>query len=370
MSALSDILVVSLEQAVAAPYTSRLLAEAGARVIKLERPEGDFARAYDDIVNGDSAYFVWLNGGKESLVVDLKRDEDKVLLAKMLEKADVFIQNLRPGAVDRLGFGYEAVSVMNPGLIMCSISGYGLTGEYASMKAYDFLIQAETGLCSITGPAGEPVRCGISICDISTGLTAYAEIMKALIARGRTGQGTHLDISLFEVIAEWMSIPLAYFEHTGKCPTGTGVDHPQIAPYGAFDTADGIIIIAVQSGREWVDLCTKVLGRPELIETPEFKTNMLRVENRVALKKEIEKLFKQHTRAELAPILESGGIAYGNLNSVRDVWKHPQLRTRQVSASGKLATFARRTGEDGGKALTVPDLGEHTAAVKLEFLGS
>jgi crotonobetainyl-CoA:carnitine CoA-transferase CaiB-like acyl-CoA transferase len=367
MSALTDILVVSLEQAVAAPYTSRLLAEAGARVIKLERPEGDFARAYDDIVLGDSAYFVWLNGGKESLTIDLKKDEDKSLLTKMLRKADVFIQNLRAGAVERLGFGYDDVSAFNPGLVMCTISGYGLTGDYASMKAYDFLIQAESGLSFITGPPNQPSRCGVSICDISTGLTAYAEILKALIDRGRTGKGTHLDISLFEVITEWMTVPLAYSKYGGRTLTGTGVDHPQIAPYGAFETADGTIIIAVQSAREWEDLCTKVLGRPELIADDRFKTNMLRLEHRAVLKEEIEKFFTQYTRSEMADRLEAGGVAYGRLNSVEDVWRHPQLRTREVRTSGKTAILVRRTGDSGQRTLEVPALGQHSAAIRNEF---
>ena len=366
MSALEGILVVSLEQAVAAPYCTRVLAEAGARVIKIERDEGDFARHYDTVVNGESAYFVWLNAGKESVVLDVKRAEDLALLTRMVARADVFIQNIRPGAVERLGLGWQDVQALNPRAIMCSISGYGSTGELADLKAYDFLVQAESGLVSVTGTPDEPTRCGISVCDISTGLTAYGEILRALIERGRTGRGQHLDVALFDVMAEWMSVPLAYYEYAGRRLTGTGLDHTQIAPYGAHRTQDGLIIIAVQNHREWVNLC-KVIGRPALADDERFRTNPLRVTNRPALTAEIEAFFTQYTRADLARLLEAGDIAYGRINFVDDVLKHPALKTRQVESRGATANFVRRVCDDEQTPRVVPALGEHNESLRAEF---
>lgn len=366
MSALTGTLVVSLEQAVAAPYCARLLAEAGARIIKIERDEGDFARHYDTVVNGESAFFVWLNAGKESIVIDAKRDEDLQLMKRMIAKADVFIQNLRPGAVDRLGLGWDAVSALNPRLVMCSISGYGSTGELAEMKAYDFLVQAEAGLVSVTGTPDQPTRCGISVCDISTGLTAYGEILRALLERGNTGRGQHVDVSLFDVMSEWMSVPLAYYKYGNRRLTGTGLDHSQIAPYGAHQTKDGLIIIAVQNHREWINLC-KVIGRPELADDERFRTNPLRVANRPALTAEIERFFTQHTRVELAKLLEAGEIAYGRINYVEDVWKHPALKTKEVVSGEHSATFVRRVCDDAQAPRRVPALDEHGSAIKAEF---
>lgn len=366
MSALEGTLVVSLEQAVAAPYCARLLAEAGARIIKIERDEGDFARHYDTVVHGESAFFVWLNAGKESIVLDAKKPADLELLRRMIAKADVFIQNLRPGAVDRLGLGWEAVSALNPRLVMCSISGYGSTGELAEMKAYDFLVQAEAGLVSVTGTPDQPTRCGISVCDISTGLTAYGEILRALLERAKTGRGQHLDVSLFDVMSEWMSVPLAYYKYGNRRLTGTGLDHTQIAPYGAHRTADGLIIIAVQNHREWINLC-KVIGRPELADDERFRTNPLRVANRPALTAEIEKFFTRHSRVELAKLLEAGEIAYGRINHVDDVWQHPALKTKEVVSGGNTATFVRRVCDDASTPRRVPSLGEHTDALRDEF---
>jgi itaconate CoA-transferase len=364
VSALTDILVVSLEQAVA--YATRLLAEAGARVIKIERDDGDFARAYDTVINGESAYFVWLNAGKESLVLDVKNPSDCELLTALLKKADVFIQNIRPGAVERLGFSYDAVAELNPGIIMCSISGYGATGPLAEMKAYDFLVQAESGLCSITGTPTEPTRCGVSICDISTGLTAYSEILRALLERGVSGRGRHLDIALFDVMSEWMSVPLAYYKYGNKILTGTGLDHTQIAPYGAHQAQDGVIVIAVQNQREWVSLC-ETIGRPELAADERFNTNPLRVANRATLKTELEGFFKRYPRRELAAILDRGNIAYGSINSVKDVWSHSALKTKDVVSAGGTATFVRRVCDDSTTPRAVPSLGEHSAAIRREF---
>lgn len=366
MNALDGIVVVSLEQAVAAPYCARLLAEAGARVIKIEREEGDFARHYDTVVNGESAFFVWLNAGKESIVLDVKNEADLALLKRMVAQADVFIQNIRPGAVDRLGLGWGDVQALNPRTIMCSISGYGLGGELAEMKAYDFLVQAESGLVSLTGTPNEPTRVGLSVCDISTGATAYGEILRALIQRGRTGHGQHLDVALFDVMTEWASVPLAYYEYAGKRLTGTGLDHTQIAPYGAHHAKDGLIIIAVQNHREWLNLC-KVIGKPELADDERFRTNPLRVANRPALTAEIEAFFTQYTRVELAKLLDAGDIAYGRINYVDDVLKHPALKTKQVVSQGKIANFVRRVCDDAQTPRVVPGLGEHTAALRAEF---
>ncbi|MEM7541231.1 MAG: CaiB/BaiF CoA-transferase family protein [Pseudomonadota bacterium] len=364
---LDGLLVVALEQAVAAPYTSRLLAESGARVIKIERPEGDFARHYDSIVHGESAYFVWLNSGKESLVLDVKADDDAALLKRILARADVFIQNLRPGAVDRLGLGYEDVNALNPQIVMCSISGYGLSGEYAQMKAYDALIQAETGLCSVTGQPHQPSKVGASICDISTGLSAYAEILKALYARAGNGGGRHVCVSLFEVMAEWMNVPLAYYKYGGRMLTGTGMDHAQVAPYGAFETKDGKIFIVVQNHREWVSLCKEVLDRPDLIDDDRFGANEIRTQNKDLLRIEIEQHFKRYTRAELASQLESAGVAFGSINELDDVWDHPALVTKAVRVSDEDAIFTRRVGDETAAPAEVPKLGAHSEMIRQEF---
>ena len=366
MSALERTLVVSLEQAVAAPYCARLLAEAGARVIKIERDDGDFARHYDSVVNGESAYFVWLNNGKESLILDVKQEDDIRLLRNMIAKADVFIQNLRPGAVDRLGLGWDSVHALNPQVVMCSISGYGDAGEIAEMKAYDFLVQAESGLTSVTGSTTEPARVGVSVCDISTGLTAYSEILRALLERNHTKRGQHVEVSLFDVMSEWMAVPLAYYKYAGKRLGGTGLDHAQIAPYGAHRTKDGLIIIAVQNQREWVNLC-KTMGRPELADDERFNTIPKRVQNRVALTAEIEAFFTRYTRLELAAILDKGDIAYGRINYVDDVWQHPALKTKEIESRGQRSVFVRRVCDDGSVTRKVPELGEHTAALKAEF---
>ena len=366
-SPLSELLVVSLEQAVAAPYCSRLLAEGGARVIKLERPEGDFARAYDTVIHGESAYFVWLNSAKESIAVDLTTPVDCALVSAMLKRADVFVQNLRPRAVDRLGFGYDAVRALNPRLVMCSISGYGASGPYADMKAYDALIQAETGLCSVTGPPGEPSKVGASICDISTGLSAYGEILKALLARMTSGVGCHLELSLFEVLAEWMAVPLAYLEYGGKLLGGTGMDHAQLAPYGAYAAADGPIFVVVQNQREWVQLCRDGLARPALADDPRYRTNVLRVEHRDALRADIEAVFSRYPRTELAARLNRAGIAFGNINDIRGLQRHPALRRKDVLAAGQPVSFVRRTGDSLTTPASVPALDEHGSALRAEF---
>lgn len=364
---LDGLLVVSLEQAVAAPYCTRLLAEGGARVIKLERPDGDFARAYDSVVHGQSAYFVWLNSGKESVCVDLLREDDCALLRNMLRRADVFIENLKPGSVERLGFGHERVRALNERLVMCSISGYGTSGAYARMKAYDALIQAETGLCSVTGAPGQPSKVGASICDIATGLTAYGEILKALYEREHTGHGSIIECSLFETLAEWMAVPLAYFEYGGKLLQGTGMDHNVLAPYGAFQAADGLVFIVIQNHREWVRLCSDVLRQPQLSDDPRFATNGARIENVDALHAEINAVFAGYSRRELFDMLDAAGIAFGNINDVSDLGRHPSLVRKHVRVGDDIVSLVRRSGDASTTPAPVPALDEHGVSLRTEF---
>src|SRR6188474_121747 len=277
---LSGLLVVSLEQAVAAPMCSCRLADAGARVIKIERPEGDFARGYDALAKGQSTYFVWLNRGKESLVLDLAKPDDKALLEAMLARADVFIQNLKPGSVAKLGFGLDRLRRDHPRLIVCSVSGYGETGPYAQRKAYDMLIQAEAGVASVTGGPEAPSRVGVSVCDIASGMNAYEAILEALIARGRTGQGAAISVSMFDAMADWMTVPLLQHEG-GVPPKRLGLSHPSIAPYGVFKTRDGAdILISIQNDREWRVLAKDVMGDAALTADPRFATVADRVKIR------------------------------------------------------------------------------------------
>ena len=271
---LKGVLVVALEQAVAAPLATCRLADAGARVIKLERHEGDFARAYDSVANGQSAYFAWANRGKESLVVDIKKSPDVSLIQRIVSQADVFIQNLGVGAAARVGLGSARLRAQHPRLITCDISGYGEDGPYAAMKAYDLLIQAETGLVSVSGPPGEYGRVGVSVCDVATGVSAALAINEAIIGRGSTGQGIAIRLSLFDVMAEWMSVPLLQYEYSGVGPDRVGLAHPSITPYGGFVTKDGAtLVISVQNEREWHDLVTKVLDKPELASDARYVTN-------------------------------------------------------------------------------------------------
>ena len=363
---LSDILVLSLEQAVAAPYCSRLFAESGARVIKVERTEGDFARHYDTVIHGQSSHFVWLNSGKESIVLDLSVDRDSRLFRTILKKADVFIQNLKPGAVERLGFCYETVRDINPQLVMCSISGYGATGRYANMKAYDALIQAETGLCSITGSPDKPAKVGASIVDISTGLTAQAEILKALLTKSRTGLGQHVEVSMFGVMAEWMAVPLAYYEYGDKILKGTGLDHGQIAPYGAFRVEDGEVFIVVQNHREWEQLCKVALQRADLVKDKLYDTNESRVANKDALRAEIELALRGLSRTEALDRLLKADIACGNINDVSDLSTHPALTRKTVTSSSHEINFVQRLGNCLDNAV-VPELNQHGESIRQEF---
>jgi itaconate CoA-transferase len=363
---LAGLLVVSLEQAVAAPMCSCRLADAGARVIKIERPEGDFARGYDDLVHGESAYFVWLNRGKESLVLDLTTPADKALLEALLAKADVFIQNLKPGAVGRLGFALPRLRRDHPRLITCSVSGYGETGPYAQRKAYDLLIQAESGLASVTGGPEAPARVGVSVVDIAAGMNAYQGILEALIARGRTGQGTDISISMFDAMADWMTVPLLQHEG-GRTPQRVGLAHPSIAPYGVFKTRDGVdVLISIQSDREWRVLASQVLGDASLADDPRFATNVERVKHRAATDGKVAAVFGATDVAALTDTLATADIAFARVSDTAHLAVHPHLHRITVGTpSGPVSYPApphRRT--DYGP---VPALGEHTEKIRGEF---
>lgn len=368
---LSHLLVVSLEQAVAAPYCSSRLADAGARVIKIERPEGDFARGYDKAANGLSSYFVWLNRGKQSLVADIKNPADAALLHRILAKADVFIQNLAPGAAARSGFGSDALRERYPRLITVDISGYGDTGEYATMKAYDLLVQAETGLAMITGHPAGPGRVGVSACDIACGMAAHAGVLEALIERGITGQGKGLKVSLFDGMADWMNVPLLFYEGTGRAPERLGLAHPSICPYGAFPTADGaLVLISIQNEREWVEFCAKFLDEPDLPQREGFQTNNIRVANRPVVDAHIAAVFARLTRDAAAARLRAANTAYGFVNDVAAFARHPALRRAEVQTpNGPIALAAPPVlTSDGARALgPVPAVGEHSAAIRAEF---
>ncbi len=351
---LDGIVAVGIDQAVAAPYCTSRLADAGARVIKIERPGGDFARHYDAAAAGLSAYFVWLNRGKESIVLDLKQDGDAALLHRMIARADIFVQNLLPGAAARAGFASDDLRARHPRLITCDISGYGEDGPYAAMKAYDLLIQAETGLASVTGRPEGPGRVGVSVVDIAAGMQAHAGILEALIARGRTGRGTGIKVSLFDAMADWMTVPLLFQEHTGAAPARVGLAHPSIAPYGVFETATGPIVISIQNEREWARLCAEVLAAPAMARDPRFASNAARIANRPALDGAVGAVFAALTRDEAVARLRAADIAFGALNSVADLAAHPQLRRApQPTGHGTLSLVAA--------------LDEHGAALRREF---
>ncbi|MCX8231193.1 MAG: CaiB/BaiF CoA-transferase family protein [Alphaproteobacteria bacterium] len=368
---LDGILVVSLEQAVAAPFCSSRLADAGARIIKVERASGDFARAYDTAVEGLSAYFVWLNRGKESVVVDIKDADDNAMLHRMLSQADVFIQNLAPGAAGRAGLNSAELRAKYPRLITCDISGYGEDGPYRDMKAYDFLIQCETGLAAITGGQEEPSRVGVSLCDIAAGMYAVQGITQALLQREKTGEGTGLQISLFDALSDWMSVPLLLQEHTGKPPARVGLNHPGIAPYGAYNTKDNRpVVISIQNQREWDNLCAGVLNDAAIAARPEFATNVDRVANRPQLDEVVNAVFSQHTREEISAKLKTAKIAYGALNTVKDFATHPQLRRQTVgSEAGDISLVASpiRVSEDAAPVKPIPTIGQHNDALRKEF---
>ncbi len=367
---LAGLLVVSVEQAVAAPTCSCKLADAGARVIKVERPEGDFARRYDALVHGESAYFVWLNRGKQSLVLDLGKDEDKALLEAMLGKADVFVQNLKPGAIGKLGFAVARLRKDYPRLICCSISGYGESGPYAQRKAYDMLIQAESGLSSITGGPEAPARAGVSVCDIAAGMNAYEAILEALLARARTGEGAAISISMFDAMADWMGVPLLQHEG-GDTPKRIGLAHTSISPYGAFKTKDGIdVLISIQNDREWRVLAEHVMGDKALAADPNFATNVERMKRRTETDGRVAAAFATMNVAPLVEKLTQYDIAFGVINDLNLLVRHPHLRRVTVGTpSGPASMPAPAAIHDGAPRRygAVPALGEHSEIIRKEF---
>jgi len=367
---LEGILVVSLGQAVAAPYATQRLADGGARVIKIEREEGDFARHYDTVAKGECSFFVWLNRGAESVVLDLKAAADIALLRRMLAKADIFIQNFAPGALARLGIASHQLRAEFPKLITCDISGYGVDGPYRNMKAYDLLIQAESGLGAVTGTPTEPGRVGVSICDLTAGMNAHAAILEALIARGRTGQGTAIHVSLFDGLADMMNTASLHQRYTASAPGRIGFGHPQVVPYGLFKAADGEIVIAIQNAREWKNFCAQILRQPQLADDPLFVNNEARAHNREALYRIINDVFSLLSLAELTARLGQANIAYGRLNSVAGLLAHPQLRTMlQPTPSGDVEVIAPAIRISGPAAppRPVPALGQHTQLIRREF---
>jgi crotonobetainyl-CoA:carnitine CoA-transferase CaiB-like acyl-CoA transferase len=368
---LDGLLVVALEQAVAAPFATLRLADAGARVIKLERPEGDFARGYDRAVNGQSAYFVWLNRGKESVRVDLKAPADLALVRRMLARADVFVQNLAPGATERLGLASAELRAAHPGLITCDISGYGGDGPYRDMKAYDLLVQAESGLAGVTGTAEAPARVGVSVGDIGCGLYAVNAILQALYARERTGQGRGIAVSLFHALADWMNVPYLQHRYGGTAPARAGLHHPSIAPYGHYLCADGQgLLFAIQNDREWRRLCAEVLEDAGLAEDPRFADNPARVANRAALDAVIAARLGALTRDAAAARLQAAGIAWARLSDLDDLARHPQARFVRVdSGAGHAEVLAPPAAvpEPSAGFGSVPALGEHDTAVRAEF---
>jgi len=331
MLPLAGITVIALEQAVAAPFATRQMADLGARVIKIERPGvGDFARGYDTTVRGLSSYFVWLNRSKESLTLDLKHPEAGPIAYRLLEDADVFVQNLAPGAAERLGFGISVLTQRYPRLIVCNISGYGSSGPYRDKKAYDLLVQCETGLVSVTGTPETPAKAGISAADIAAGMYAFAGILTALYQRERTGKGIAFEVSLFEALGEWMSHPAYFAAYSGTPPPRTGASHATIAPYGPFRAGDGKEInLGIQNEREWVRFCTIVLERPEMATDPRFNHNARRVANRETLHAIINAVFSQLTVHQIIARLDQAQIANARMNTMQEFWEHPQLEARQ-----------------------------------------
>jgi itaconate CoA-transferase len=369
---LEGITVVALEQAVAAPFATRQLADLGARVIKVERPEvGDFARSYDETVNGLASHFVWLNRSKESLALDLKQDESKEVLHRLVARSDVFIQNLAPGAAGRLGFGAEDLREEHPHLVYCSVSGYGATGPYKDKKAYDLLVQCEAGLVSITGTLETPSKVGISAADIAAGMYAYSGILAALLRREKTGEGATLDISMLEALGEWMGFPAYFAGYGGEEPKRSGASHAAIAPYGPFECGDGeIVFLGIQNEREWEKFCEQVLESSRLADDARFASNSERVANREALHEEIESVFARLSEDEAIERLEEAGIANARLRTVRQFLDHPQLEARGCwreveSPAGPLWALlppATPTGVEPVMDAT-PGVGEHTGEI-------
>jgi itaconate CoA-transferase len=368
---LEGILVVAVEQAAAAPFASCRLADAGARVIKIEKPGGDFARGYDAAVHGDSTYFVWLNRGKESIELDFSKPADLALLHAMIARADVLIQNLGPGAAERAGFGWREMRARHPRLITCDITGYGEEGPFATNRAYDLLVQAESGVASVTGTPEAPGRVGVSACDIGTGMNAHAAILEALLARHRTGEGSAIHVSLFESMCDWMNVPLLHYDYAGTVWPRVGLSHPTIAPYGAFGVADGQqVLVGVQNDAEWRRFATDVLHRPDLAAQDRFATNRRRVEHRGELDAAVADVLSKLPLDEARERLARAKVAYASVNTVAELSVHPHLRRIAVETDGgevKMAAPPYRFREQPRTYGAVPALDRHGAALRAEF---
>ncbi len=360
---LEGIVVVALEQAVAAPYCTSRLADAGARVLKIERPGGDFARGYDTAVFGESSYFVWINRGKESVMLDLSGAEDKARLRALVAVADVFIQNLAPGAAKRLGFGSDALRALHPRLVTCDISGYGESGPLHLLKAYDLLVQAESGLVAVSGAPGPWGRIGVSICDITAGMNALIGVQQALLQRERSGRGSAVKVSLFDSAAELMAVPYLQARYGAGAPERVGLKHPSIAPYGSFVCSDGReVVLSIQNEREWAAFCRLVLGDSELATDPRFTSNAARTGNRPELEAAVQAVFGRLTYPEAVDRLTESQTAYGAINSVHDLINHPQLRTRRMQVHGRAVEVpaAPYVMEwDDAEFAPAPRIGEH-----------
>lgn len=376
MQPLKGITVVTLEHAIAAPFATRQLADLGARVIKIERPgTGDFARGYDARVKGLASHFVWTNRSKESLTLDVKHPDAAPILERLvLEKADVVVQNLAPGASARLGLGYGALSAKKPSLIVCDISGYGGDGPYRDKKAYDLLIQSEAGFVSVTGTPDEPSKAGASIADIAAGMYAFSSVLAALLQRGQTGRGQHIDVSMLESLTEWMGFPLYYAYDGASPPPRTGASHATIVPYGPFPTGDGgTVMMGLQNEREWVKFCETVLERPDLATDPRFAGNARRVAEREPLHAIIVEAFSSLTAPQVIERLERAPIANARVNTMQEVWDHPQLKARNRwrevgSPAGPIpALIPPGTWDTGPRMDAIPALGQHTDALLAEL---
>ena len=373
---LDGTLVVSLEHAIAAPFCTRQLADLGARVIKIERPGvGDFARAYDERVRGLASHFVWVNRSKESLTLDLKQAAAQDVLGRLIARADVLVQNLAPGAAMRLGLDAGSLRPRHPRLIVCDISGYGADGPYRDKKAYDLLIQSEAGFLSVTGSPGEPAKAGCSIADIAAGMYAYSGILAALLQRQKTGEGARIEVSMLEALAEWMSYPLYYAFEGASAPERSGAAHATIYPYGPFETGDGrVVMLGLQNEREWVVFCTQVLRRPELAADPRFDANARRHVNRTALGAIIDEVFHTLSAAELVTRLDAAQIANARVNTMHELWAHPQLEARRRwvnvdTPAGPIPALLPPGASDafGYRMDAIPALGEHTDAILREL---
>lgn len=373
---LSGITVVSLEQAIAGPFCTRQLADLGARVIKIERPgRGDFNRDHDQRVKGLCSHFVWTNRSKESLALDLKQPRDLAALKKIVAKADVLVQNLAPGATERMGISHENLKAQHPRLIVCDISGYGSTGPYKNKKAYDLLIQSESGFLSVTGSPGQPAKSGISIADIAAGTTAFNNILAAIIQRGRTGKGCRLDVSMLESMAEWMSFPMYYASDGALAPAMSGAEHASIYPYGPFNTGGGgTVMLGMQNEREWSIFCKEVLQKAELLDDERFKTTSQRSKNRKALREIIESGFAAFSADDVLDKLQRAGVANAMVNDMAGLWGHPQLKSRNRwtevdTPNGKIPALKPAGAPDGAAVRmdAIPSVGQHNEAIFAEF---